>query len=59
MGNDSNIFEDEKDENKVGGYNYYIVSTVLNDAFRFEENTVVDGINVNAKAFYYILQSAQ
>ena len=45
-------------ENEIGGYNYHDMPAVLNDVFRFEEQTMVDDPNVYVEAFCNMLQLA-
>ena len=40
------IVDHNHDENEVGGYNDHHMQTMLNDAFRYEENSLVNGCNV-------------
>jgi len=44
---------------EVGGYDDHHMKTMLNDAFRYEENNPVIGCNVHTEAFYNMLQSTQ
>jgi len=39
------------DENEVGGYIDHHMKTMLNYAFRYEENSPMNGHNVQAEAF--------
>jgi len=35
------IVNDDYEENEVGGYNDHHMDAMFNDAFRYEENTIV------------------
>ena len=50
-GNESNTLKGDLDENEVGGYNDHDMSAMLDGIFKCEEETMVDGPNMNANAF--------
>ena len=51
--------EGDYEEDDAGGYNDHHLDVMLNNAFRYEESTVVDGPNVNATSFYIMLEATQ
>ena len=54
-----NLFNHNHGEDAVGiGDNEHHMETMLNDAFRFEENSPMPGHNVNVKSFCNTIQSA-
>jgi len=59
MGNDSSTSERAMYENEVGGYVNYVIEGMLSDAFKYEENTMMDDSNLNAELFYNMLKLAQ
>jgi len=50
-----NSFDHNRDENEVGCYNDHHMETMLNETFRYEENSHVPGRNANAEAFYNMM----
>jgi len=54
-----NIVDHTFYENEGGEYNDHHMETMLSDAFRYENDTPVAGRNVQAEAFYNMLESAQ
>ena len=56
---DVNIDPLNLDGNEVGWYIDHQMEIMLNDAFRYEENSPIMGRNVQTDAFYNMMQSAQ
>jgi len=54
-----NIVDHTFESAEGGGYNYHHMETRLSDVFRCDNDTPVSGCNVQAKAFYNMLESAK
>jgi len=54
-----NIDDHSFDSADSGGYNHHHLETMLTDVFRWDNDTLVSGCNVEAETFYNMLESAQ
>ena len=57
--NDTGIVYSDYEEPDNEGYDHHYMDVMVNDALRYEDSNVVQGPNVNARAFYNLLQSTQ